>query len=175
MPAKKDPATELADKMLQVLDAQRRLGGESYPLRLRRLAELTDPAASEDTIRKAAGKKKPFGERAVVVNAKDPDSPVALAGDAEQLAGSTLLLDYLLGQVCRPDKPTCDPAKLKTKLPKPLKEPFAAALRRRIDENRLPPGVGLVSVKEKQHLHLQRYSIPRPPEEVLAEDLVRAL
>jgi hypothetical protein len=39
----------------------------------------------------------------------------------------------------------------------------------------LPAGVGLVPVKGKQHLHLQRYPIPRAPAVALAEDLVQAL
>jgi hypothetical protein len=176
MPAKKkDAVTDLAEKMLQVLDGQRRLGGDSYPLRLRRLAELAEPAAPEDLVKKAAGKKKPFGEKAVVVNAKDIDSPVALAEDADQLAGSSLLLEYLLQLVCTPDKPTCDPKKLKTKLPKPLRESFEASLRRRTEDKALPAGVGVVPVKKAQHLHLQRYALPKAPEVALAEVVVRAL
>ena len=68
MPAKrKDAAADLAENMVRVLEAQRNLGSDSYPLTLRRLAELTDPGAAPELVQKAAGKKKPFGERTVAV------------------------------------------------------------------------------------------------------------
>jgi hypothetical protein len=176
MPArKKDPAAELAQLMLQVLEAQRRLGGDSYPLRLRRLAELADPAAPPELVLKAVGKKKPFGERAVVARPKDLDTPIALAEDAEQLVTSPLLLQFLLESVCTPANPTCDPGKLKSKLPAKLKLPFDAAVRRRIEAHHLPAGVAAVRVKKKTHLHLARYPLPKAPEMALAEGLVQSL
>jgi hypothetical protein len=176
MPArKKDPAAELAEKMLHVLEAQRPLGADAYPLPLRRLAELADPAAPPELVFKAAGRKKPFGERAVIARPKDADAPVALVEDAEQLAASPLLLLSLLESVCTPSTPTCDPGKLKSKLPARLKQPFEAAVRRRVEANDLPPGVAAVPVKTKTHLHLVRYPLPQPPEVALAEALVRAL
>jgi hypothetical protein len=176
MPArKKDPAAELAEKMLQVLEAQRQGGPDSYPLPLRRLAELADPAAPPELALKAAGKKKPFGERAVVARPRDLDAPVALAEDAERLAGSALLLQSLLESVCTPASPTCDPGKLKSKVPARLKLPFEAAVRRRIEANDLPPGVAAVPVKKKTHLHLLRYPLPKAPEVELAENLVQTL
>jgi hypothetical protein len=33
MPARKDPASDLAEKMIRVLEAQRRLSSDSYPQR----------------------------------------------------------------------------------------------------------------------------------------------
>jgi hypothetical protein len=172
---KKDPAAELAEKMLHMLEAQRRLGGDSYPLPLRRLAELTDPAAPPEFVLKAAARKKPFAERAVVARPKDLDAPVALAEDAEQLAASPLLLQSLLESVCTPASPTCDPGKLKTKLAARLRQPFEAAVRRRIEANDFPPGVAAVPVKKKTHLHLVRYPLPRAPEVELADSLLRVL
>src|SRR5262249_44494817 len=139
MPRKKDAATELAEKMLQVLEARRRLGADSYPLALGRLAELADPAAPAERVRKAAAKKKPFGERAVAVQPKDLESPVALAEDADLLAASPLLLDFVLRSVCTPSSPTCDVSKLKSKVPVRLRQSFEAALGRRIQDNDLPP------------------------------------
>lgn len=47
MPAKRDAATELAEKMIQVLQAQRDLGPDSYPLPLRRLTELAAAPVDE--------------------------------------------------------------------------------------------------------------------------------
>jgi hypothetical protein len=175
MPAKKDAATELAEKMVQVLEAQRHLGTDSYPLTLRRLAELTDPAAPAELVLKAVAKKKPFGERAVAVQPKNLDSPIALSEDADQLASSPLLLAFALDGICSPLKPTCAVSELKKKLPAKLKQLFETAVNRRMEENNLPPGVTVIPVKNKKHLHLLRYPLPKLPEEILAESLVQVL
>ncbi len=174
MSRKKDAATELAEKMLQVLDAQRRLGGEAYPLTVRRLAQLTDPAAPDEIVLKAVTKKT-FVSRATVAQARSLDSPVALAEDAERLAASPLLLPFLLEQVCTPERPTCPAAKLKTRLATNLRAPFEAALHRQIQDRTLPATVAVVTVGKKQELHLLRYPLPRAPEVVLAENLLRML
>src|SRR5262245_1640955 len=116
MPAKKDAAGELAARMVQVLQAQCRLGEGSYPLALRRLAELIEPGLQAEVVLKAV-KKKHFSDQAIAVQPKDLDTPVALAEDQKQLAASGLLLEYLLESVCTPEKPICDPAKLKRKVP----------------------------------------------------------
>ena len=50
MPAKKDAATELAEKMLRTLEAQRDLGTNAYPPTLRWLVELTDSTADAPTV-----------------------------------------------------------------------------------------------------------------------------
>jgi hypothetical protein len=175
MPARNNPASELAEKMIRVLEAQRRLGAEAYPLTLRRLAELGDPAASAELVLKAAAKRKPFSERVLVVNKKDLDSPTALLEDAGLLADSSLLLNFILEQVCSTHRPTCDAARLKRKVPAALKELFDASGRRRIEQNALPEGVAIVQVRNKPHLHLIRYPFPVPPEAALAENLVRVL
>jgi hypothetical protein len=175
MPPKRDAASELAGKMVRVLEAQRRLGPGSYPVTLRRLAELTDPAAPAEVVLKAGGKKKPFGERALAVQPRNLDSPVALVEDVPTLADSPLLLLFVLDLLCTQSQPTCDVARLKTKVPPRLKQPFTAAVARRVAANDLPPGVAVVPARKKQHLHLVRYELPRPPEEVLAADVVRVL
>lgn len=176
MPAKKSPADELAEKMTAVLEGQRGLGADAYPLTLRRLAELTDPAAPADLILKAAvTKKQPFAGRVVVSLPKNLDAPAALAEDLAALADSPLLLRTLLAALCTSASPTCDPSKLKTKVTAKLKPAFAAALDRRVREAALPDGVALVAVRKKQHLHLTRFPLPRPPEVVLAENLLRVL
>jgi hypothetical protein len=175
MPAKRDVATDLAENMLRVLEARRGLGPESYPLPLRRLAELTDPSATPEIVQKAAGKRKPFGERAIVVRPKDPDSPVALIEDVEQLAASPRTLEYLLAALCTPTEPTCDIARLKKALPLKLKKPFEAAVRRRIETRDLPAGVSLTEVKKKKLLYLDRYPPPPPAEDILGGDLLKAL
>jgi nucleotide-binding universal stress UspA family protein len=161
--------------MVQVLEAQRRLGSDSYPPTLRRLAELTDPAAPDDLVRQAV-KKKPFKDRAILVLSDDPNSPVILADDVEAVAAGPFLLEFALNRVCSPDSPTCDPARLKKlKWATKLKAPFAAAVARRLADGDVPPGVAVVTVKKKKLFHLVRYPLPRPPEIVLAEGLLRVL
>jgi hypothetical protein len=174
MPAKRDAATELAEKMVRALTAQRDLGTNAYPLTLRRLAELADQTANTQTVNKAV-KKKAFLERAAVVQPKNLDSPVSLVDDAEKLAASPALLEYLLESNCTAANPTIDVPKLKKKAPARMKEAFERALDQRIADNALPPGVAVIAVKNKPHLHLQRYPLPRKPEEVLAEELVKVL
>src|SRR5262249_29779991 len=75
---KVDEAAQLAERMLQVLDAQRSFGGDAYPPTLRHLGELCDGATSQDLIVKAATKKA-FTTKAVVTERvnKQPslDSP----------------------------------------------------------------------------------------------------
>jgi hypothetical protein len=175
MPAKKkDAAAELAEMLVQVLDAQRRLGSTAYPLPLRRLAELTHPAALPELLQ-AARKKRPFKDRVICCHASHPDAPVALVEDVDQLAGSPLLLEFVLEQLCTATSPTCAVTKLKARLPTKLKGPFEAAVKHHIAENTLPESVADVLVRKKPHLHLRRYELPRPPEDKLAEKLVRVL
>jgi hypothetical protein len=171
---KKDAAADLAANLVRVLEAQRRLGRTTYPLPLRRLAELTEPTASLELLQ-AALRRKPFKDRVVCGHTGHLDAPVALVEDMEQLAGSTLLLEFLLEQVCTPASPTCAVTALKTKLPTKLKRPFEAAVNRRIAENMLPESVAIVQVKKKPHVHLRRYELPRPLEVHLAENLVYVL
>jgi hypothetical protein len=79
-----DEAAQLAERMLQVLDAQRSFGGDAYPPTLRHLGELCDGAPPHDLIVKAATKKA-FTARAVVTEKADKtpslDSPVYFKED----------------------------------------------------------------------------------------------
>jgi hypothetical protein len=168
----------LATKLLQVLEAQRQLGGDSYPVSLRRLAEIADPSAAPDVIFKAAG-KKPFAGKAIVAVAKNLDSPVALVEDAERLAAHPSLLQVLLESVCTSAKPTCDPGKLSTKVARELKLLVGPAIQRHLQENTLPAGIGAVTVKgrakDQTHLHLLRHPLPIAPDLHLAEQLLSVL
>src|SRR5438094_869236 len=113
---RKDEASELAANLVRVLEAQRSLGSTAYPLTLRRLAELTDPAAPPERLQ-AALKKRSFKDRAVCGHANHPNPPVALIEDVDQLAASPLLLESVLELLCTPTSPTCAVTKLKTKVP----------------------------------------------------------
>src|SRR3954462_12137921 len=152
--AKKDAAADLAVQMIQVLEAQRRLGPDAYPPTLRRLAELADPAAPDDLINKAI-KKKPFKDRAVLILADDPNPPVILADDIDSFAAEPFLFELALNRLCSPESPTCDSARLKKlKLATKLRTPFGAAVARRLEAGDVPPGVAVVTVKKKKLFHL---------------------
>jgi hypothetical protein len=171
---KKDAAAELAEKLVQVLKAQRTLGSSAYPLPLRRLAELTDPAATPELLQ-AALKKSAFKAHVVCGHPKSVEGPVALVEDVEQLATSPLLLEFVLEQVCTKTSPTCAVSKLKSKVPTKLKQSFEAAVERHFAEKALPESMAVVLVNKKEHLHLRRYELPQAPEDKLAENLVRVL
>jgi hypothetical protein len=177
MPSKPDHATTLSEKLLHTLEAQRALGANAYPLTLQRLAELSDPQAPPELLLKAAG-KKPFAEAALVAQKKNLAAPVALRADAAALAASPLLLDFALATSCKPEKPTVAIDKLAGKLDADLRQPFAEAVNRRVQDNALPPTVGSITVKNATHLYLQRMPPPPPkkkPEVALAEKLLQTL
>lgn len=174
-----NPVAELAQKLLTTLEQQRQSGGE-YPLTVAFLAALADPQAAPELVSKALA-KKPTAAKWVVANKKDPNSPIALAEDGDTLAASPLLLEYALGLVCGADKPLHSPTQTVNKVDKSLRPAFKAALERRITENALPATVGVVSVRGKTQLYLQRFPPPPPPPpkkkpaEELSEKLVQAL
>ena len=183
MAKKKDPATELAEKMLAVLEAQRALGKEAYPLTLQRLAELTDPQAPPELVLEAIGKKQ-FKDRVILAQKQERAAPLALKEDLEQLAASPLLLEFALDKLCSPASPTCPPSKLKGPVDTKLKKPLEAAAMRQIQDNTLPPNVGHLLQKNKPFLFLHRIPPPPPPapptprrkpEDVLAEGMLAVL
>src|SRR6266540_1546550 len=104
MPRKKDETAELAQKMLQVLEAHGSFGTEAFPLSVQRLAELADPEAPAQRVEKAAGSKA-FGQAAVVARKKSLGTPVARAGDLEALAQSPRLLEFVLEELGAPPYP----------------------------------------------------------------------
>jgi hypothetical protein len=159
--------------MLRVLEVQRGLGGPSYPLTLKRLAELTDPVAAPALVLKAAARKE-FSGQVVIANKKSLDAPLTLADDLDQLAGSGLLLEFVLESICTPAQPGCPLTKLKTKVPGALKGPFDQAVRRQIREQSLPPSVRVVQVGRTQYLYLQRMPY-KPPPLALAERILAVL
>jgi hypothetical protein len=173
MAKKKDAATELAERMVQVLDERR--GTDGYPPALRRLGELADPGAPPELVLSAAAKRSPFGARAVVGAPKNLDSPVARVEDLHVLADSTHLLEIVLERTCTPAQPTVPLSKVAAKVHPKLKRPFAEAVRRRIQANTLPETVGTVKVRTTQQLHWRKYPLPDPPEVALAKDLLNAL
>jgi hypothetical protein len=150
MRSKKDPATELAEKLLATLAAQRQIGKDAYPLTLKRLVQLTDSQAPPALVAKAVGKKL-FKERVKVAHNKSPDAPIALAEDAAQLAASAALLEFLLRGTRKDGQHALAAERL---LPKksPLRIGFLKAVKERIDAGTLPPTIGWMWIGKKQAL-----------------------
>jgi hypothetical protein len=177
MPRKSDAATGLAEKMIRVLESQRGLGGDSYPLPLKRLAELADPLAPPALVEKALGKKA-FARQALVAQKKNLLAPVALANDLEQLAASRALLEFALEAACSSEAPAQPLARLKAQLVPALKKPFEAAVHQQVRDDALPLTVGVVQVKRTTQLYLRRMPPPpppKPPAVALAEKLLSVL
>jgi hypothetical protein len=172
-----DAAAELARKMLQMLEAQRRQGAGAYPLSISRLVELMEPSAPTALVDKAIAKKT-FTDRVLVAQKKHSAAPAALVEDLELLAASPTLLEWALDSVCTAANPTCPVSKLKTRVVARLKKPFEEAVKQQVRENRLPLAVGWILVKRTIHLYLRRMPPPpppRPPALELAEKMVRVL
>jgi hypothetical protein len=177
MPRTKDAATELSEKIVRVLESQRSLGADAYPLTMQRLAELADPLAPPALIDRATGKKE-FAKHVVVAQKKNLQAPVALVSDLEPLAASRILLEFVLEASCTPEAPALSITKLKGQVVPALKKPFEAAVKRQVQDNTLPPTVGVLQVRKTTQLYLQRMPPPpppRPPAVELAERLLAVL
>src|SRR5437764_1078579 len=83
MAASKDAATAVAEKLLLVLEAQRSLGKDAYPLTLEQLVDLADLQSSPELVGKALAKKT-FKDRVAITSKSSPNGLIALAEDVEQ-------------------------------------------------------------------------------------------
>jgi hypothetical protein len=154
MAGKVSAAAVLAEKMVQRLRALRALVSDSYPVTLKRLAELTDPAAATKVILDAVNpQRKAFSQYALVAR-KDLLAPVALREDEPLLAASPLLLEFLLEATRTPGSHAASVAKLKGKVTSKLKDGFQKAVQRQIDEGTLPPTVAWVMMNRAKTLLL---------------------
>jgi hypothetical protein len=152
-PRRPDAADELCDQLLRALERERDRGGAYQPLSLRCLAERLDPRPSPALLNKATGKRS-FQGRVVSVRRQNLDSPVALVEDLELLAGSHLVLEFLLRTLRTSSNQAFSVAQLKAKTSSKLQKPLQAALDRQIEENRLPPTVGWITVNRSKKLFL---------------------
>src|SRR5439155_3440855 len=124
MAARTNPASTLAEKMVRVLQSLRSLDADSYPLSLRRLAELSDATAPARMILSAASpQQKAFRQYALAAR-KDLHAPVALKEDVQLLAASAQLLEFAF-QVTRTEGTHAFTVPgLKKKLTSDLQKPF---------------------------------------------------
>ncbi len=168
------PEVELADQLVRVLESQRQLGEASYPCPLNHLIQLTAPQAAPELVGQALA-LKPFAQRVLLACKGQPDTPVALAEDVDQLAASLQLLEFVLRLASTPKKWSVPIKKVATKLHSKLKQPFTDAVRRQIEAQALPPTVGCEVVKGAYHLFLVERK-PRPaPAVELADALIHKL
>jgi hypothetical protein len=152
---KQSPTSELAEKLLAVLQAQRVLGKDAYPLTLQRLSELTDPQASSELVGKAVASRF-FKDKAIVALKNSMASPVALVDDRDQLAANPALLEVVLSSVCTLQKPTATIATLTRKLDPRLKHTFEALVSQQIQNTTLPPNVQIVTIGKAKHKSFSR-------------------
>ncbi len=168
---KPNPAAELAAKLVETVRAAKQDG--TYPLTLQQLLARCQVENAPE-LAKALGNKT-FKTQVIVAAKKTSDAPVALAADAELLAGSAALLEFAVGLLSTAKKPLHSVAKVAAKIDARLREAFTAAAERRIAANDLPPTVAAVRVKDVPHLCLQIYLPRLAPEVELAGKLLRAL
>jgi len=183
-PPPKKPAALLAEKLLQGLEAQRRLVGPraanaggtqyleepAYPLTLQRLRALAD--AVSDKLFKQALAAEPFKSGALLAKLDKTTSLVALAGDRALLAGDPRLLLHALQAVYPKKKAAAQSmTRIAAKVAPDLRQAFEEAIHRQIQGQTLPARVGVLDVDGAAHLYLR----DRPPEVVAAADLAAQL
>lgn len=153
MASTRDAALALAEELIRLLEAQRGLGPPSYPLPVRRLIELACSHATAGQVEKAIGTRW-FQQRVAIARAKNRDAPIALVSDLESLAGSRLLLEFMLQSLRTPSNQAFSAAQLKSKTSHKLQQPFQAALARQIEQGSLPPTVGWITISRAKKLFL---------------------
>jgi hypothetical protein len=158
---KQDPVSDLAEKMIAALAEQRRRGPDAYPVTVARLAQLADSQAAQNVLLKAINKRKGFLDKVIIAKRRDINSPLALLDDMQTLAESSQLMSFLLRSARTPTNQAFSIAELKDKLTAGLKDAFAAAANRRIDENRLPEGIAWIFVKRTRRLFFMHDVHPR--------------
>lgn len=153
-PPKKNPAAELAQKLLDVLQSQRLAGAPVYPLTLDRAAEQADPQADLKTILSAVGRKE-FKAVAIVAKAKSARFtaeqavrvPVALLEDVDQLAAAPATLELALRVKWNKKVHAFDVTALAAAVSTKLRPAFKAVWNRRVEAGELPSGVGFIRIR----------------------------
>jgi hypothetical protein len=145
-----EPEEVLADKLLQVLEAQRRLGEDAYPLSMQRLIELASPETPPALVNKALAIPT-LREKLVLVDAKVREAPVALVQDRVQLLSSAALLEFLLRTKRKPTERAFPAERLVSKK-SDFHQPFLDSLQQRIEAGSLPPTIGWIWVGKKKHI-----------------------
>jgi hypothetical protein len=141
---RKSAPTEFAAEMLRVLEAQRELGEERYPLTICDLANLAGVSPDKKLIQSAL-RTRLFEARAIAARRNDLKSPIALQEDVERLAASPLTLQFALDQFSGKIG-AVTVAVLKKKLTRRIgfDKRFQNTVTRMLAAEQLPPDVGWV-------------------------------
>ncbi|GEM_PF-2496843 len=151
------------EKMRRVLESQRRLGGNAYPVPLRRLLELAELPANFVF---ANSKQSPVIGAATKNKSTHPDNPLALREDADQLATSAMVLRFTLAIARTPTKHCHSVATLKTNVSSELKKIFQSGANARIKGERLPADIGWISDSTPKLFFIQDLHLPREAQTV---------
>lgn len=152
----REPDVVLAEGLVRVLEAQRDEGSDAYPLLLTKLLALTAPTAPAALARKALD-REPFKNRVLlsVPQARTlKDCPVALHADRELLAGSEILLRFLVELFLKPQARTAAVEDLAKKASPELRPLVRETLDRKAEQDTLPPEFGWMWINNKRHLFL---------------------
>lgn len=149
LPLPKAPEAALSERLVRVLEGQRRLGAESYPVRLLRLVELTGLSAPGKVLKMALA-AEPFVSRAVLLVKKHTDSPVALADDTEQAVHHPALLQFLVDTGRTETAQALSVSELKAQLVKQAQEPFLEFLTAQMETGSLPDGIGWIDTRKER-------------------------
>ena len=164
----------LAEKMIRVLESQRRLGDGSYPPTFERLAVLCGSRSLRRHSQQGRQGQGVHGAgRRRRQRAKIPaDAPVLLREDIENEAIVPALLEYAMTVAADPKKKTISHAFTVAELAKGLtaavQGPFKAALDRGIKGETLPGKFAWVVIKNKPHLFAIDHMRPASRRQALA-------
>lgn len=148
-PPPRKPEVVLAETLLQALESAKQSGDGAYPTTLR---ALLDAAGADAAVAKKALGQAAFKNGVVLAVKGHPDTPLALADDADALAGSGLVLEFLLRAARSEATQAFTTAELKKKLVPGLRGPFAEEVERRARARDLPPEVGWLPLKKNMLL-----------------------
>lgn len=156
-PAKQGRVAELEARLLTMVEAQRQLGGASYPLLLVRLAQLAnEPAAavlkSVQALERRGVLLLSLAVTPKLLSARAGQAHVLVPSDLQAWANSDALL-YSALSVCHDEEARAfELNELTALVNTQLAAAFRAALRRRIGARDLPAGVGAVPWKQGESL-----------------------
>jgi hypothetical protein len=172
-PPKINPAAELAQKLLAVLESQHAAGGQAYPLTLEQAARQADSQADVKTVLSAVGRKE-FKAQAIAAKTKAGkftaeqafQSPVALLDDVDQLAAMPATLELALRCKRNAKVQAFSVASLAPALGAKLRPVFKEVWNRRVETGELPSTIGFVRINGAKLFFLEDLHpapVCRPP------------
>lgn len=159
---RKAKVEELQQRLIAVLESQRRLGGESYPVTLERLIELARESSTSTLVLEAL-KGAGFKNRVLIPaklskGQKNPpmDAPVCQVEDVTLLADSEMLLKFAFDRSRTEKNALFTPSELKDRLTssKGIDAQFGQALKEKLAAGSFP--TWMAYVRRRGHNYLFR-------------------